>query len=132
MERIIAVADQTIRRACGFAAFAVGATMLALSFDLVLALRVGAVMTTAVGVVLFVQSVRAPQSDVRRTELYGVVGRSLTLPRDRTQRLLGEVLAERYLWHADRAAAVAIALWAGALLLWLLRMLRAALMPTVP
>jgi len=66
MERIIAVADQTIRRACGFAAFAVGATMLALSFDLVLALRVGAVMTTAVGVVLFVQSVRAPQSDVRR------------------------------------------------------------------
>jgi hypothetical protein len=106
--------------------------MLALSFDLVLALRVGAVMTTAVGVVLFVQSVRAPQSDVRRTELYSVVGRSLTLPRDRTQRLLGEVLAERYLWHADRAAAVAIALWAGALLLWLLRMLRAALMPTVP
>jgi hypothetical protein len=132
MERIIAVADQTIRRACGFAEFAVGATMLALSFDLVLALRVGAVMTTAVGVVLFVQSVRAPQSDVRRTELYSVVGRSLTLPRDRTQRLLGEVLAERYLWHADRAAAVAIALWAGALLLWLLRMLRAALMPTVP
>jgi hypothetical protein len=132
MERIIAVADQTIRRACGFAAFAVGATMLALSFDLVLALRVGAVMTTAVGVVLFVQSVRAPQSDVRRTELYSVVGRSLTLPRDRTQRLLGEVLAERYLWHADRAAAVAVALWAGALLLWLLRMLRAALMPTVP
>ena len=132
MERMIAVGDQTIRRACGFAAFAVGATMLALSFDLVLALRVGAVMTTAVGVVLFVQSVRAPQSDVRRTELYSVVGRSLTLPRDRTQRLLGEVLAERYLWHADRAAAVAIALWAGALLLWLLRMLRAALMPTVP
>lgn len=131
MEQIIAVADQTIRRACGFAAFAVGATMLALCFDLVLALRVGAVMTTAVCIALFVQSVRAPQFDVRRTELYSVVGRSLTLPRDRTQRLLGEVLADRYLWHADRAAAAAIALWSGALVLWVLRMLRAALMPGV-
>jgi hypothetical protein len=129
MEQIIAVADQTIRRACGFAAFAVGATMLALCFDLVLALRVGAVMTTAVCIALLVQSVRAPQFDVRRTELYSVVGRSLTLPRDRTQRLLGEVLADRYLWHADRAAVAAIALWSGALVLWLLRMLRAMLMP---
>jgi len=77
-------------------------------------------------------AVRFDGGNSRRTELYSVVGRSLTLPRDRTQRLLGEVLAERYLWHADRAAAVAIALWAGALLLWLLRVLRAALMPTVP
>ena len=124
MERIIAVVDQTIRRACGFAGLAVGATMLALSFDLVLALRVGAVMTTGVCVVLFVQSLRAPQQDVRRTELYSVVGRSLTLPRERTQRLLGEVLADRYLWHADRAALAALGLWSGAFLLWLLRLLR--------
>lgn len=129
MDRLIAVADQTIRRACGFAALAGGAVMLALSFDLVLALRVGAVMTTAVCIALFVQSVRAPQQDVRRTELYSVVGRTLALPRDRTQRLLGEVLAERYLWHADRAAMAAIALWSGALMLWLMRLLRAALTP---
>lgn len=127
MERIIAIADQTIRRACGFAGFAVGATMVALSFDLVLALRVGAVMTTAVCIALFVQSIRAPQNDVRRTELYSVVGRSLSLPRERTQRLLGQVLAERYLWHADRAAVAAVLLWSAALALWLLRLLRAAL-----
>jgi hypothetical protein len=129
MDQIIAVADQTIRRACGFAGFAVGATMLALSFDLVLALRVGAVMTTAVCVTLFIQSCRAPGADVRRTELYSVVGRTLMLPKERTQRLLGEVLAERYLWHADAAALAALALWAGALLLWVLRLLRAALLP---
>lgn len=128
MEQIITVADQTIRRACGFAAFAVGATMLALSFDLVLALRVGAVMTTAICVTLFIQSCRAPEADVRRTELYSVVGRTLMLPKDRTQRLLGEVLAERYLWHADAAAVAAIALWAGAVLLWVIRLLRAALL----
>lgn len=129
MEQIIAVADQTIRRACGFAAFAVGATMLALSFDLVLALRVGAVMTTAICVTLFIQSWRAPEADVRRTELYSVVGRTLMLPRERMQRLLGDVLAERYLWHADRAALAAISLWGVALLLWALRLLRAMLLP---
>jgi hypothetical protein len=129
MEQIVSVANQTIRRACGFAAFAVGATMLALSFDLVLALRVGAVMTTAVCIALFVQSCRAPSADVRRTELYSIVGRTLTLPRERTQRLLGEVLAERYLWHADAAALAAVALWAGALMLWLMRLLRMLLLP---
>jgi hypothetical protein len=128
MEQIITVADQTIRRACGFAGFAVGATMLALSFDLVLALRVGAVMTTAICVTLFVKSYRAPAADVRRTELYSVVGRTLALPKERTQRLLGEVLAERYLWHADAAAVAAIALWAGAVMLWVIRLLRAALL----
>lgn len=131
MDQIIAVADQTIRRACGFAAFAVGATMLALSFDLVLALRVGAVMTTAICIALFVQACRAPRADIRRTELYSVVGRGLALPRERAQQLLGDVLAERYLWHADRAAGAALSLWAGAIMLWLLRLLRAALMPAV-
>jgi hypothetical protein len=131
MQQIIAVADQTIRRACGFAAFATGATMLALSFDLVLALRVGGVMATAVCLALFVQSVRAPRADVRRTELYSVVGRDLALPRDRTQQLLGEVLAERYLWHADAAAMAAVALWAAALVLWALRLLRGLLMPAL-
>ncbi len=127
MEQIVTVADQTIRRACGFAAFGVGATMLALSFDLVLALRVGAVLTSAVCLALFIQACRAPVADVRRTELYSVVGRSLSLPRERTQRLLGEVLADRYLWHADRAAIAAVALWGGALMLVILRLLRALL-----
>jgi len=129
VEQIIAVADQTIRRACGFAAFAVGATMLSLSFDLVLALRVGAVMTTAICAVLFVQSLRAPVADVRRTELYSVVGPTLMLPRERLQRLLGEVLAERYLLHADGAAVAALALWAAACVLWALRLLRGLMMP---
>lgn len=126
MDRIVAVADQTIRRACGFAALATGAVMLSLSFDLVLAMRVGGVLATAIAVALYVQARRAPSADVRRTELYSVVGRTLTLPRDRTQRLLGDVLAERYLWHADRAALTAVLLWAVALMLWLLRLLRAA------
>lgn len=128
MEQIVSVADQTIRRACGFAAFGVSATMLALCFDLVLALRVGAVLTSAICLSLFIQACRAPFADVRRTELYSVVGRSLALPRDRTQRLLGEVLAERYLWHADRAAVAAIALWFGALMLVCVRVLRALLL----
>lgn len=127
MQRIVTIADQTIRRACGFAGLAVGATMLSLSFDIVLSLRVGAVMVTAIALTLLVQGWRAPRADIRRTELYSVVGRGLALPRERAQRLLGDVLAERYFWHAEAAAVLAVALWAVAIVLWLLRLLRALL-----
>ncbi len=126
MERIRAVADQTIRRACGFAGLGIGTTMLALSFDMVLAFRVGAVLTTFVLVVLLYLGYRAPRYDVRRTELWSVVGRSLPLSRERAQALLGGVLRDRYLWHADRAAGIALLLWGVAALLWLSRMLRDA------
>lgn len=126
MDRFVAVADQTIRRACGFAAFGVGMTMLALSFDAVLAFRAGAVLTTAVFVVLLYLGQRAPRADVRRTELWSVTGRHLALPRERVQALLGGVLRERYLWHADRAALFAVGLWTAAAILWLIRLARAA------
>ncbi|MFQ3622135.1 MAG: hypothetical protein SNJ73_01180 [Acetobacteraceae bacterium] len=127
MERILAVADQTIRRACGFAGLGIGATMLALSFDMVLAFRVGAVLTTIVLVSLLYLGYRAPRHDVRRTELWSAVGRTMPLTRDRVQSLLGGVLRERYLWHADRAAAVALLFWLVAGLLWVARSLRALL-----
>ncbi len=124
MDRILTVADQTIRRACAFAGLGVGFTMLALSFDMVLAFRAGAVMTTAVFAMLLWLGHRAPRADVRRTELWSVVGRGLRLSRERAQALLGGVLRERYLWHADRAAVLAIGFWAMAGVTWLLRFAR--------
>jgi len=126
MERIRAIPDQTIRRACAFAGLGIAATMLALSFDVVLAFRVGAVLTTFLLVALLYLSHRAPRYDVRRTELWWVVGRSIPLSRERVQALLGGVLRERYLWHADRAAGVAILFWLLAFFLWVGRMLRGA------
>lgn len=129
MERIREVADQTIRRACGFASLGIGATMLALSFDMVLAFRVGAVLTTFVLVGLLYLGYRAPRYDVRRTELWSVVGRSMPFSRERAQALLSGVLRERYLWHADRAAGFALLFWGVAFLLWLSRVLRGALAP---
>lgn len=124
MDRILAVADQTIRRACAFAGLGVGFTMLALSFDMVLAFRAGAVLTTAVFATLLWLGHRAPRFDVRRTELWSVAGRHLKLPHERVQALLGGVLRDRYLWHADRAALLAVGFWAAAGLLWLLRLAR--------
>jgi hypothetical protein len=124
MDRILTVADQTIRRACAFAGLGVAFTMLAFSFDMVLAFRAGAVLTTAVFAVLLWLGHRAPRADVRRTELWSVVGRGLRLSRERAQALLGGVLRDRYLWHADRAAVLAVGFWAMAGLMWLLRFIR--------
>ncbi|WP_439578721.1 hypothetical protein [Elioraea sp.] len=129
MDRILAVADQTIRRACAFAGLGVGLTMLALSFDMVLAFRAGAVLTTAVFAMLLWLGHRAPRADVRRTELWSVVGRGLQLSRERAQAVLGGVLRERYLWHADRAAVMAVGLWGLAGMTWLLRFARAVPVP---
>jgi hypothetical protein len=53
-----------------------------------------------------------------------VVGRGLRLSRERAQALLGGVLRERYLWHADRAAMLAIGFWGMAGMTWLLRLAR--------
>jgi hypothetical protein len=129
MDRILAVADQTIRRACAFAGLGVGLTMLALSFDMVLAFRAGAVLTTAVFAMLLWLGHRAPRADVRRTELWSVVGRGLQLSRERAQAVLGGVLRERYLWHADRAAVMAVGLWGLAGMTWLLRFARGVPVP---
>lgn len=123
MDQILTVADQTIRRACGFASFAVGLTMVSLSFDVVLAFRVGALMTSCITIVLAWQGWRAPDHDVRRTELWSVVGRGMDLPRERVQTLLAGVLRDRYLWHATVAATVAVIFWMVAGLLLLVRSL---------
>jgi hypothetical protein len=116
METLRELADVSIRRACAFATLGIATVMLALSYDLVLALRCGGLLTGLVSLGLALAAWRAPRKDVRRTELWsllaGTSGEALVraLPQARAQALLAEVLRERLLWHADRAAGVALAL----------------------
>lgn len=118
MEILCALADQSIRRACGFAALAIGMVMLSLSFDLALAFRSGAALAGLLCLGLAAAAWQAPYRDVRRTELWallaGTAGERLRLqrlPRAEAQALLSGVLRDRLLWHADRVGLVALALW---------------------
>jgi hypothetical protein len=121
MDTIRELADHAIRRALGFAGLGVALTVLALAFDPVMALRTGAVLTAAVWAFLWLSALRAPHRDIRRTELWIMLSGSQgdmvrRLLRGNPQDLLGTLLRDRLLWHADRVAAVALSFWTAALL----------------
>jgi hypothetical protein len=124
MDLLRALADQSIRRASGFVELGVGMTMVALSFDPTLSLRVGGDMTALFCLALIGAAWHAPRRDVRRTELWALLAAAdkrftHELPLRRAQELLASVLRERMLRQADFVGLTALALWlaplAGAL-----------------
>lgn len=117
-------ADVSIRRAIGFVSLAVGVVMIALSFEPVLSLRTGAEMSAFLVIGLALAGWRAPHRNLRHSEVYALL-RDAGLPRGRlaareTQEAMGEVLRTRLYWHAERVGWAAMALWAAAVLLWVL------------
>ncbi|NGM22344.1 hypothetical protein G3576_20165 [Roseomonas stagni] len=115
MERLTALADYVIRRALGFAGLAAATLMLALSFDLALALRVGAWVAAATLLGLLIQAHRAPRRNMRHSELWALAighGKADDLPDRRRSEMMAAVMRERLIWHAERVAAVALVLWA--------------------
>lgn len=125
MDRLDAFADISIRRACAFVGLGAATVMLSLSFDPVLALRTGADIAALLAVGLAFSAWRTPRRNMRHTEVYamlrgaGVPPNWLSAEVNRTQ--IATVLRARLAWHAERVAVTAVALWAIALLLWLLR-----------
>lgn len=117
-------ADLSIRRACGFAGLAVATVMMGLSYDMPLALRIGAQLLALLTLGLVIAALRAPHRNLRHSEVYALL-KHAGLPRGRlaapdTQRQIASVLRARLYWHAERVAAAALGLWAVAALLTLL------------
>ncbi|WP_137180220.1 hypothetical protein [Roseomonas sp. AR75] len=126
MDPLEFVTDRSIRRALGFAGLGIGMVMLALSFDLPLALRSGADLVAIVAVALLVIAWRTPHRDIRRSESWMMLNDLLPeaipgVPRAEVQRRLKETLRRRLLWHAERVGMLAVALWSLTLLAALLR-----------
>jgi hypothetical protein len=118
MDIVRTLADISIRRACGFAALGIGTVMLALSFDLQLAFRSGAVLTSIACGVIWLLAWWSPRRDVRETELWSMLAAErLYLTRGpeapRMAALAGRVLRERLVWHGERVGLAALALWAA-------------------
>jgi hypothetical protein len=120
--------DQCIRRALAFVGLAVGMVMLALSFDLPLALRSGASMAALAAVTMLLAAWRVPYRNIRRSEAW--ITLSDLVPelvrgqsRQDVARRLAETMRRRLVWHAERVGVLAIGLWALALVLIGLRAL---------
>jgi hypothetical protein len=119
MHEIPLCIDLSIRRACGFVSLAIATVMLALSFDLPLALRSGAAMTGVLCCALLVLAWRSSRRDVRRTEFWSIFAErnpEIVAQADaaRLQAAARRIWQERLVWHAERIGLAALVLWAGA------------------
>ena len=123
VETVRIYADFSIRRACGFALLGVSCVMFAFAFDVRQAFHVGAVLVGLLAIMLWLKGLLAPRKPYFRTDLWIMLPERPRMAKPELQRLIGGVLAERFWWHAKALAAIAVALGAVALLIWLKRLL---------
>jgi hypothetical protein len=57
------------------------------------------------------KAIQAPSRSYRRTEVWIMLNQRHELPEARAQQIFGNILHERYMWHATVAATLALALW---------------------
>jgi hypothetical protein len=101
----------SVRRACGFAALAILTVMFGLAAEPYLSLKSGAVLTTLVAAVLAWKTLEAPTRNYKHTELWIMLERTPEAAHHQVGRMINSTLREVYLWHAERAAMIALALW---------------------
>lgn len=122
MQRVYAMTDLSIRRACGFAGLGVLTTMAALSYDPVLSFRSGGVLTFATGFTLWLKAHGVARQNMLRTEVWMLLRyHDAGISPANARAVLPPVLRERYMWHATVAGCVAAVFWVIAGLMALLR-----------
>lgn len=117
MDPLEAVSDRCIRRGLGFAGFGVAMTMLALSFDLGLALRAGGNLAALAVVGMMIGAWRAPRRDMRHSEAWITLNHLAPdwvrlSPRKELQERLRAAWRRRLIWHAERVGLLALLFWA--------------------
>lgn len=109
--RIRFCADYSIRRAMFFATLGITTVMAGLAYDFPMSLRAGAILTTILVVVLWLKGQGALQRRYRATETWLLLDQHHGLPEARAQAVIGNVLRDRYYWHADLVGVAALILW---------------------
>jgi hypothetical protein len=117
MERMRRVAFRTVQRACLFGALAIFCLMVGLSYELRLAFKAGGTMTILMAGILTYKAREARTKPYRKTEMWLYLPKELRPPEAYAQRVSATVLRETYLNFALWTSAVAIAMWAIALVL---------------
>ncbi len=120
MDRIRYFADQSIRRACGFGFLAIATGMVALYWDMAVSFKLGATSITFMVGVLLWKAYDAGSRRYQHTEVYLLMDKRHDLPEERAQQVFGNILRERYLWHATVTSIAAVAMWAMTFVLQLI------------
>ncbi len=120
MEQIRFFADLSIRRACGFGFLAIATASIACVWDMQIAVKMAATGVSFMAAILLWKAMEAPGKRYRRTEVFLLMNRTHDFPEARAQQVFGNILRERYLWHATVTAVAAAVLW---LLMFLLMLI---------
>jgi hypothetical protein len=117
LDQLRRLAFLSIGRACGFAGFAILCVMIGLSYDPLMATRVGGIFTTMMTILLLIRARLALTQNIRRTEMWLMLEDGDRPAREYAQWVGSTVLRDAYLWFAQYAAGVSIVLWTLALIL---------------
>jgi hypothetical protein len=85
--------------------------MVGTSSEMLLSAKIGATSLTLMSMILVLKGLQAPSRNYRRTEVWIMLDHRHDLPEPRAQQVFGNILRERYLWHATVAAGIALMLW---------------------
>jgi hypothetical protein len=120
MERIRYFADLSIRRGCSFGLLAIATSVIGMASDMKLATRAAAIWMSLMAAILLLKALQAPKRSYKRTELWILIEKRHEFPEQRAQQVFGNILRDRYVWHAEVAAIGAVLLWllSFVLLLW--------------
>jgi hypothetical protein len=95
-EKVRHAAEHSVGKAVAFAGFGIMTVMVGLSYDINACLRVGAILVSLLSAVLFLQAMRAPAVDFRRTETWLLLAASQAELRGVAPQVLPAVLADTY------------------------------------
>lgn len=85
--------------------------VLSLSFQLVLALRSGAMLVTLLWLIVLLKLTYVPNQNMRQSEIWLMVTEHHAPDALPMQGAMRTAFANRLRWHADRIGAVAVTLW---------------------
>jgi hypothetical protein len=121
MNEIEQAAQVSIGRACGFAGFGIALTVLALSFEPVLAAKLGAALSLGLAVTLLILASRAHNTPHQTTEVWLLIDKESRPPERHARRIVNEARRFAMLWFAKWSAASCAVFATSAIFLALLR-----------
>jgi len=115
MRLIEACADLSVRRGCAFGGLAIAAVMTGLSFDPLMALECGAILSSLMVCILLLKARWAPHRSHKSTELWTMLDKDKRPAEPHAQRILMSTLKDAYLRYARVVGVTSAGLWACSL-----------------
>ena len=104
-------ADLSVRRGCAFGGLGIGSVMAGLSFDPLMSVECGAILTSLMVCILLLKARWAPHRSHKTTELWMMLDKDKRPSEPHAQRILMATLKDAYLRYARLSGIASGGLW---------------------